>query len=228
MSVLPNPRRLIAGSPGCRWLNQGEVFNYHALISHSGHHRGQNTPCLAALLSFFLWCNMKKRQDNKGWATGGKRGVKVGGRTRLRVSVCGSTWDLHSRQAGNYIFLTRKFPVALNHPLSQLYPERSSSYNHMCEEPRQERRPPEHSGGWDSEQLLMAAWVFLVSLVDGRRTEQVGGVLVSSLNTCHPQREGWEAEGTGQKWITGLSAMSVSFLSFSPQQWGSTQDASFA
>lgn len=52
--------------------------------------------------------------------------------------------DHHSRQARNYIFLTRKFPAALNHPLSQRQPELSISYNHICGGPRHEHRPPEN------------------------------------------------------------------------------------
>lgn len=133
---------------------------------------------------------------------------KKGGRTELRVSMCGSARDHHSRQARNYIFLTRMFPAALNHPLSQRHPESSISYNHICGGPRQEHRPPENPEERGSKQLQMPGegwrrgsdWFGGVS----SRTERAGGVLVPSLNTCLPQREGWEAEGgnTGEKWIT--------------------------
>lgn len=66
-TVPTDPPRLITHSPGSTRLSRGQIFNYHALISHHGHHRGQNTPCLATFISLLGWCNKKQqRQDNRG------------------------------------------------------------------------------------------------------------------------------------------------------------------
>lgn len=105
-SVPADPLRLISGSPGSRWPSQGQIFNHHALISHSGHRRGQNPPYVAVLGSLFGWCTAgMKRQDNKVCTIQKEKG---GERGRMNQAESQRVWedarDRHSRQAGNYIF----------------------------------------------------------------------------------------------------------------------------